>query len=208
MNTFEIDLKRSIVSMKFIVAILLYIVILLLFGPKSDAFKIAITVIATIPYTTALIDDYESGYLKFYLGRTTKNWYILGKFLSCGISGGLAGVIGVYVYSLSPIAKEMKVTYLLLFIYGMFWSLVSATISLISNSSYVAYGGGFISCYMLVLLYKRYFNNIYCLYPYEWLKPKHKWILDNNGVIVLISGITIMLFIIYYEKARRYIENV
>ena len=77
-----------------------------------------------------------------------------------------------------------------------------------SNSRYIAYGGSFVIYYILVILHDRYFEDIYCLYPYEWIQYEHNWIFDEQGIVILLSSLSVLLFLIYYNTVRRCIERV
>ena len=97
---------------------------------------------------------------------------------------------------------------LLIFFSAMVWALLSATLAAISNSRYIAYGGSFVIYYILVILHDRYFEDIYCLYPYEWIQFQHTWLFDEQGIVILLSSLSALLFLIYYNTVRRCIERV
>ena len=78
----------------------------------------------------------------------------------------------------------------------------------ISNSRYIAYGGSFVIYYILVILHDRYFEDIYCLYPYEWIQFQHNWLFDEQGIVILLSSLSVLLFLLYYNTVRRCIERV
>ena len=86
MNSFETDIKRAFCSINFLAGLLIECIILWRAG--SDLFQISVPVLASLPYSTAWLGDYQSGYIKEYLPRCGRTSYILGKFLACGISGG------------------------------------------------------------------------------------------------------------------------
>ena len=71
-----------------------------------------------------------------------------------------------------------------------------------------AYGGSFVIYYILVILHDRYFEDIYCLYPYEWIQFQHTWLFDEQGIVILLSSLSALLFLIYYNTVRRCIERV
>lgn len=207
MNSFETDLKRAICSKGFLIGILLEILILKQAGFDSDLFRVTVPVLATFPYATAWLSDYQSGYIKSYLYRSGIFPYICGKFWACGISGGLVELLGCLIYMWTQEQPE-DINLILVFSSAMFWALLSATLAAISNSRYIAYGGSFVIYYILVMLYERYFEDYYCLYPYEWLMRKHVWVLGDAGVLLLLAGLSILLFCVYYEVLRRCIERV
>ncbi len=213
MNSFEMDIKRAFTSFGFFAGIVVGIVILFLAEQNEQIFYVSVPVICTFPYSTAWIRDYQGGFLKLYLIRGTVSGYILGKILACGISGGFVEVSASYLYTIwreqNPgTGQIVSVDFLLLFLSGMFWAMVAATLAAITNSSYVAYGGSFVVYYILVILYERYFKDVYCLYPYEWIQYKHTWIFEKNGIVMLLSLMMIVVVMIYYELLRRCIKNV
>lgn len=207
MNSFETDLKRAVLSRGFAAGLLLEILILFTAGFDSDLFRMSVPVLCTFPYSTAWLSDYQSGFLKSYLPRTTVTAYILGKILACGISGGAVEALGGLVYLWIKRKEEMQFSPLLLFMSGIFWAVLAATLAALSNSRYLAYGGAFVIYYLLVILCERYFKSLYCLYPYEWLAPDHIWIFGDWGVVFLLAGMTLILVCIYDEILRRCIEH-
>lgn len=208
MNSFETDLKRAFGSLRFLAGLLLECVILFRSGPDSDLFRISVPVLASVPYSTAWINEYQSGYLKEYLPRCGRKAYILGKFFSCGISGGALLGIACFFYLHSKPQEEISIDVFLLFLSGMLWAVVAATLAAASNSRYVAYGGSFVLFHALVILYERYFVSLYCLYPVEWFAPTHTWVFGNTGIILMCGGMILIVCIIYYEILRRCIERV
>lgn len=207
MNSFETDIKRAFCSVNFIVGLLVECVIVYHSGLDSELFQMSVPVLSCIPYSTAWLVDYQSGFLKEYLPRCGKSSYILGKLFSCGISGGgllaLASLLGSIFRK-----EEMEGNLLLLFLSGAFWAVVSATLAAWADSRYVAYGGAFVLYYVLVIIYERYFKSLYCLYPVEWYAKKHTWVLGGTGIVLMLSGMLLVIGIAYYEILRRRIENV
>jgi len=97
MNSFEMDLKRAIFSLKFAAGAVLQLFILFQSGFDSEMFKISVPVVAAFPYSTAWLIEYQSGYLKSYLPRCKVFSYITGKFLACCISEGLVKVLSCFI---------------------------------------------------------------------------------------------------------------
>lgn len=207
MNSFETDLRRACCSVNFMAGLTIACLILYHSGLDSELFQISVPVLASIPYSTAWLNEYQSGFLKEYLPRCGKNAYILGKFLACGISGG--GLLTAACYICYQLGKEeMKEHIFLVFLSGMFWAVVAAALAAAANSRYVAYGGGFVLFYVLVIVHERHWKSLYCLYPVEWYVPKHTWILGDAGIVLMLSGMLLIVYIFYYEILRRCIENV
>lgn len=208
MNSFETDLKRAFSSCGFYVGLGLELCILFTAGFDSELFRMSVPVLCTFPYTTAWLADYQSGFLKAYLPRCGVPAYILGKILSCGISGGGLEALGGWIYLCIKQEEEAPFHPMLLFVSGMFWAVLAAVLAALSNSRYLAHGGAFVMYYLLVILYERYFHSLYCLSPYEWLAPEHTWVFGDWGVVFLLAGMTMVLFCVYYEILRRCIEGV
>lgn len=205
MNSFETDLKRAFLSVNFIVGFIVECIILSKSGFETELFHISMPVLTALPYSTAWLAEYQSGYIKEYLPRCGITSYILGKFLSCGISGGTLIVAACLVCFYN--SEDININFWLVFLSGMFWAVVAATLAAAANSRYVAYGGSFVIFYMLVILYERYFKGLYCLYPVEWYAPKHIWVLGDTGIILMLSGIIIIMGIIYSKILRRCMER-
>lgn len=208
MNSFETDLKRALCSVNFAVGFLLQCAILWQGGMESDLFQMSVPVLASVPYSTAWIREYEHGFIKEYLPRCGRISYIMGKFLACGISGGLLLAAAVFVCQRFGEGEDAAGNFVLFFFSGMFWAVVSAALAAAANSTYVAYGGAFVLYYMLIILYERYFPSLYCLYPVEWYAPEHTWVFGDTGILLMIGGMTLLTGILYYEILRRCMERV
>ena len=208
MNSFETDMKRAVLSIPFVIGVVLEFSILCMAGFNSDLFKISVPVIATFPYSTAWLSDYESGYIKYYVSRTGIRQYIYGKILASAIGGGLVEVAGCILYQMFKGNMGEEINLQLIFVSGMLWAVVSTTMAAWTKSRYIAYGGSFVIYYLLVILHDRYFDTLYTLYPYEWISPEGKWVFDEQGIIILIVGIMLVFVCIYNLLLRRCIERV
>ncbi|MCM1498769.1 MAG: hypothetical protein NC124_09925 [Clostridium sp.] len=208
MNSFETDIKRAVCSVNFLAGLVVEIFILSQYGIEADLFAVSVPVAVTLPYAAAWINDYQSGFLKAYLPRCGVPAYVAGKFFACTLSGG--GVLGIacFAYLHTEAGKNAEVNIMLVFLSGMLWAAVAATLAAISDSRYIAYGGSFVLFYVLVILHERYFEGLYCLYPVEWYNPKHTWIFGDAGIVLLVTAVLVILFFVYYETLRRKIEHV
>jgi uncharacterized membrane protein len=194
-------------------------------GLLSDTVVLAVPILCALPFTPAFVDDIQSGFIKQFLPRTGINAYIRGKLLACAISGGLVLFIGVLLaYIASTIVlTPMEATFdgeviaasfapllekaALFFCSGMFWSLVGFTLASVTKSRYMAYAAPFIVYYILIIVYERYFNAFYYLYPKEWLNPSHFWVLGNWGLALLLSGLTIGISMVFTIFAKGKLSN-
>lgn len=208
MNSFETDVGRAICSGGFIVGVLLEIGILFAAGFDSDIFRMTVPVLCTLPYSTAWLADYQSGFIKAYLPRTGVASYIFGKFFACGLSGGAVELLGSWIYVLMKNDENIQWSPLLIFVSGMLWAVVAAVLAALSDSRYIAYGGAFVFYYVMVILHERYFQSLYCLYPYEWLSPEHTWIFNEWGIVFLLAGLILVLLCVYDLILRRCIKSV
>lgn len=208
MNSFETDMIRAITSKGFVIGFLFELLVLITAGWDSDLFRMIVPVVCTLPYTVTWLKEYEYGFVKSCLPRTSIISYIMGKFLACGISGGLLEILGVGIYNVWKWKEPLDCSYLLLFLNGFLWAEIAAVLAAWSRNRYLAYGGSFVIYYLLVILHERYFQGLYCLYPYEWFQPEHTWVFGVQGVILLLIGIISILGCIYYVILRRCLEHV
>lgn len=207
MNSFETDIKRAIFSKRFVIAVLLEMIILAVSGYKGESYSISIPLLSTFPYTISLLEDYQSGYIKSYLPRTSISAYITGKILACMISGGAAVVLPAYIYT-TWIKPEDELHIGLIFISGATWAIIAATLAIWTRSRYIAYGGAFVIYYLLIILQERYVKELYCLNPEEWFRKNHIWIFDDWGIVIMLSMLCLIISFIYDSVARRLIANV
>lgn len=231
MNSFETDMYRAIFSRRFLLGILAGFIIVFVAGIESELFRVSIPVLCTLPYTTALLEEMQSGFIRSYLPRTSNTAYVAGKLLTCMLSGGLTDMIPVLVFCTwknSKLAAKLyllqggsvmdadypgnlpKLTayYGLIFLSGALWALVSATLCAWSRSKYIAYGSAFVIYYVLIILCERYFPKLYCLNPEEWFRYQHTWIFGKWGIVIMLSMLCVLLAVLYDRIVRRWIANV
>ena len=192
----------------------------------SDAMTLALPIIAALPFTASLVNDIKSGFIKYYLHRTSRKKYIVSKFIACSISGGLVlalGILASYIISAiafipmeDPTSKDAATlmfyadfikSIVLAFLSGAFWSLCGLTLATMTGSKYMAYASPFIIYYVLIILYERYFDNFYVLYPKEWINPSSKWMLGDWGVIMLLLGLIIGIGTVFHFAVKRRISQ-
>lgn len=195
---------------------------LVIFALSSDAMALALPILCTLPYTTSFIDDVKSGFIKAYLHRTTCDRYIASKAAVCALSGGLVLVLGILItYGIASLLfmpleampepsadspgyfKQLMETLLMFFASGALWAMVGLAFAALTNSRYMAYASPFVVCYILIILYERYFDFLYVLYPREWLNPSDKWVFGSWGVAILLIVLTGVIGCIFAYWARR-----
>lgn len=198
MNSFEMDLKRAFLSKGFLTGLVLQTLILFVSGANTNLFYMSVPVLCSFPYATAWLADYQNGFLRLYLSRTSRGCYIGGKILACAISGGAVLALAGRIYiAFGPEKQTEEIHLILFFLSGMLWSVLSAVLAAWSDNRYIAYGGGFVLYYLLIILHERYFNKLYCLYPLEWLSPEHIWIFGDDGIILLLGGLILICMCLY-----------
>ena len=208
MNAFETDFKRACCSVRFLVSLAAELLILFTSGMDSELFRMSVPVVCTLPYACGFSDEYKNGFVKFSLARSSFSGYIFGKFLACGIAGGLSETVPAFVYQTIKGEEVGEVKYLLLFLSAFLWASLASLLAALSNSKYAAYGGAFVLYHFMIILYDRYWEDLYCLYPYEWLQPTHTWIFDETGVAVLLVMLIVLLALCYDLVLRRRLARV
>lgn len=193
----------------------------------SNAMTLALPILASLPFTSSFVDDIKSGFIKAYLPRTSTARYLTSKCTVCAVSGGLAlaiSTLAMYLVStLLFLPKEAALPegmtapdsfsmilerVLLMFCSGAFWSLVGLTFATLTNSKYMAYASPFTIYYLLIILYERYFDTMYVLYPKEWLNPSSAWMWGSTGVIIMLLEFTVVMCLIFCVAAKRRISQI
>ena len=195
---------------------------LVLSALSSEGMALALPILCALPYTAAFLDDVKSGFIKAYLPRTTVDGYIMSRALACAASGGLALSLGILTaygiaallllpleamrdYMLEPPGyfRQLLETLVMFFASGAFWALVGLTFATLTNSRYMAYASPFVLFYLLVILYERYFDKLYILYPREWLNPSDRWVFGRIGVAVLLLELCALMALLFAWAAKR-----
>ena len=249
MDTIKTDIKRAVFSLPFLVSVAIMILVIM-FGAgkdmlfprelkyglspfyhmniifaalRSDIVLIVVPIICTLPYTSAFLDEYTSGYIKIYIMKTHKEDYVRGKVLAAAISGGLTMVVSVcivtilaaLIYRPMEIASEEAVSPILnliiktvvFFLSGCLWSSVGMLLANVSMSKYMAYASPFVIYYVLVILAERYFRSVYVINPKEWLLQANFWPGGDWGVMLLLILLTVPVMLISGGVIRRKIEG-
>ena len=183
---------------------------------------LTLPILCVLPYTASFIGDVKSGFIKEYLPRTTVTRYIAGKAVACAVSGGLVLALGIFIaYGFAALLflpmeaypnpdanvpnyfGNLMETALMFFASGAFWSLTGLTFAALTNSKYMAYASPFVLFYVLIILYERYFNKLFVLYPREWLNPSSRWMFGRVGVAVLLIEFSVLMALAFAYAAKR-----
>ena len=205
---------------------------LLLAALGGNAMTLCLPIAAALPYTAAIVDDVKSGFIKEYLPRTTRAKYLTGRIIACALSGGFAVLLGIViawgacalmllpmeampaaavieegaesaVRAISPLWGRL----MLYFSSGALWAVTGMLFATLTMSKYMAYASPFVIYYVLIILYERYFDKLYVLYPKEWLTPSALWDYGNLGVLLLLFELTLIIGIFTGAAAKRRLES-
>ena len=99
-------------------------------------------------------------------------------------------------------------TALMFFASGAFWSLTGMTFAALTDSKYMAYASPFVLFYLLIILYERYFDKLFVLYPREWLNPSPRWVFGKIGVAVLLIEFSLLMALAFAYAAKRRLERI
>lgn len=189
---------------------------------RSNSISFFTPIVAALPMSATYIDDLKSNYIRFYLFRTSRRSYIIGRICSSFISGGSVLLFGILVaFEISTLVflpmetiadvnagkiaglKDVIRSSLLLFLSGGFWALLGLAMSTLMESKYIAYVSPFILYYLLVILHERYFTSLFVLSPKEWLVPSDKWFLGSWGPAVIVLELTLLAAMLFAINAER-----
>ncbi len=249
MQEIKIDLNRSTINITFLISTII-VMIVVIFGASwkmvfpeyakeglmmyyhselikqgisSDMALLIIPIVCTLPYTSAFLDEYTSGYIKVYLMRSDKTEYIKGKVIAPIVSGGLCIFSGIILANLllsiiytpmeimdekaiSPFLDIMGKAFLY-FLAGGFWASIGLLLANITLSKYMAYASPFVIFYVLVILQERYFREIYVLNPKEWLKVEQFWVMDRWGVVLMMIMLIAIMIVINFRVIEKKLSD-
>ena len=185
----------------------------------SDTFMPFVAIVAVLPFTANYVDEIKSKFARFSMLRIGYTNYLASKVVVCFILGGavvLTGIVFTYfIGTLVFLPMEMPKTDdnnqieellecgFLMFLNGGFWAVLGMTMSTVMESKYIAYASPFVVYYLLVMLYERYFPDIYLIYPKQWMNPSNGWPMGILGVTIYMLEITIFLGTIFYIRGKR-----
>lgn len=196
MNSLFSDMFRAVISLPFLLAAAVTLLILFCCGFDSDLCRMSVPLVCTFPYAAAWLDESRSGFARLALHRTSAFWYITGKFTACTAAGGLSELLPAMLYcALTHTALPEHLP--LIFWCGAFWAGIAALLAAASGSKYSAYGGSFVLCYFLVILHERYWKSCQYLDPFEWLSPQHTWLFGIDGIRLMLGSMTLLTGLLY-----------
>ena len=196
---------------------------LLLKGFQSDALLSFLPILSALPFSGCFVDDLKSKFARFFLIRSSYRTYIVSRIIVCFLAGGLAILSGALVAwgttaaVLIPIEQEIEgmepaaidgliEICFLLFVNGGFWSVVGMAMSTLMESKYISYATPFVLYYLLVILYERYFSDLFIIYPKTWTFPP-AWPFGCWGAAIFLLEMTLIFAILFAFRAGRRLQQ-
>ncbi len=183
MGIFFSDLKRAFISPAFASAFLIHAAVLIKEG-QGELYVCLVPLLCTLPYSTAWLDEYKSGSFRMTLVRTGLVRYSLSKFLSCVLSGGAAEALAAVAASLFGVPLPGAAV----FFSGALWAAVSAVMSALCDSKYIAYGSPFVFFWFIVIVRERFSSALPD--PASWISP-------SPDVAAYLASATAALGVVY-----------
>ena len=196
---------------------------LLIHGLRSNTVSSFLPILAALPFGGCFVDDLKSKFARFFLIRSSYRTYIVSRIIVAFMAGGLVILSGALIAwgttaaLLIPIEQEIKgmepaaidcliEICFLLFVNGGFWSVVGMTIGTLMESKYISYATPFVFYYLLVILYERYFSDVFIIYPKTWTAPA-AWPFGCWGAAIFLLEITLIFAILFAFQAGRRLQQ-
>ena len=192
-------------------------------GFHSDSLSLFLPFLAALPFGGCFVDDLKSKFARFFLIRSSYHTYIISRIIVGFLAGGLAILSGALIAwgttaaVLIPIEREIEgmepvaidgliEICFLLFVNGGFWSVVGMAMSTLMESKYISYATPFVLYYLLVILYERYFSDLFIIYPKIWTAPD-AWPFGCWGAVIFLLEMTLIFAILFAFRAGRRLQQ-
>ena len=196
---------------------------LLIQGLRSNTVSSFLPILAALPFGGCFVDDLKSKFARFFLIRSSYRTYIVSRIIVGFLAGGLAILAGALIAwgttatVLIPVEREIEgaepaaidgliETCFLLFVNGGFWSVVGMAMSTLMESKYISYATPFVFYYLLVILYERYFSDLFIIYPKTWTNPA-SWPFECWGAAIFLLEMTLIFAILFAFRAGRRLQQ-
>ena len=190
---------------------------------QSDALISFLPILAALPFGGCFVDDLKSKFARFFLIRSSYRTYIISRIIVGFLAGGLAILSGALIAwgptaavlipierefeGMEPVAVDGLVEIcFLLFMNGGFWSVVGIAMSTLMESKYISYATPFVFYYLLVILYERYFSDLFIIYPKTWTDPS-AWPFGCWGAAIFLLEMTLIFAILFAFRAGRRLQQ-
>ncbi|MBR4636540.1 MAG: hypothetical protein IKO51_09315 [Clostridia bacterium] len=175
---------------------------------SNDMLLAVLPIAAALPFSTAVIEDVKSGYIKQYLPLVSKRSYAVSKLCSCALASVLAVTVGlglvyfgIYAYHM-PLQKAFELAdeqraaaelfgsnleiMLRCLPAAALWSALALLAGTAGMNKFLAYISPFICYYVLVIIAERYFRDVLVLNPKNYITASGDW----GGSPAVISSLT------------------
>lgn len=167
--------------------------------------------LSAFPFAAAYEEERRCGLQKLAISRVEKRYYLRSKMLTVAISGGaivVGGAVALFVvacvmfrrYEAAPCmgeySKISEYGKLLMryFLFGALWAELGLFFSTLLNQKVMAWLSPFMTYYLLIIGYERYFSMCHILYPIEWIRGAQGWPTDWScclwmGILLCVVGL-------------------
>lgn len=190
---------------------------------RSDTVSPFVPILAVLPFSACYIDDLKSKFARYFLVRCGNRAYLVSRICVCFLSGGMIIITGIFIAAglaaivFIPLEQEsigdsfdsvqnLGKFLCLYFITGGFWSVVGMAMSTLMESKYISYATPFVFYYLLVILYERYFSDLFIIYPKTWTDPA-AWPYGCWGAAIFLLEMTLIFAILFAFRAGRRLQQ-
>lgn len=190
---------------------------------RSDTVSPFIPILAVLPFSACYIDDLKNKFARYFVIRCGNGTYIVSRICVCFLSGGLAIATGILITAglaaivFIPLEQDsMSSSFdavqnfgkflLLYFITSGFWAVVGMAMSTLMESKYISYATPFVLYYLLVILYERYFSDLFIIYPKTWTDPA-AWPFGCWGAVIFLLEMALIFAILFAFRAGRRLQQ-
>ena len=189
---------------------------------KSDVVISFLPIISAIPFSGSYVDEIKSKYIRFICVRTGNTQYIASRVIVCYVGGAFVVALTVFLLAglsycvFSPLEEALVLSSdavrllvnsaVLLVLEGGFWAVVGLSVSTFMESKYISYATPFVLYYLLVILYERYFSDLFIIYPKTWADPT-AWPYGCWGAAIFLLEMTLIFAILFAFRAGRRLQQ-
>ncbi|MDF2542861.1 MAG: hypothetical protein K0S47_2579 [Herbinix sp.] len=170
---------------------------------QGESIVFALPLLSTIPYSGMFLEEYQSRFQRIHVTRSTRMNYVASKVITTGVCGGFGvftGILfitGILKLVYQPLESKATEASTLLFyqvfslalivsLMGALWASLGAFLGVVCSSTYMTYGGPFLTSYLCIILTTRYLKGLFVLNPREWLLQDHYAGANSIGIIVFL----------------------
>lgn len=201
---------------------------------SRSGFDMFAPIFAVLPGVTIFCEDYNSGYLKSILSRSSKRKYILNCIVCCSLSGGIAVLLpdlicsGIFMLTAEPHLPDaygssfdlyaaiefvwggrlvILVFLLFSFLFGVVWSSVGLCISAYAPNKFIALAAPFAIYYGTNLILQRT-GYLEILSPVNMILPTYGGLPNLFFPLVYQLILLCGAIILFCKRINRRLQNV